>query len=759
MHDMYAAPADRDQLSNRVERSRSAPARARPPRPLPIVYGNFDPDFRLKLLARDGPRRPGASFSRATIRSGATPAGPAPAWSNIGPTNFAGRVSALAVDPRDARIIYRGAAGGGVWKSTNGGTTWDALTDSLGNLSIGAIAIAPSKPDTVYVGTGEGALGIDGIDGIGLIVSTDAGETWSLPVSVGGRRFFDLAVHPTIADELLAATLNGIQKSTDGGKTWRTTLSGFSATQIVRVPQRPTHLVASVWDIVKSDSTDNGFVYRSTDSGETWTRVDHQPLDPDAGRISLAIAKDASAIYAMVASASGDAKDCPSDRVDQIGIYRSIDEGATWTLRANPVTGSCPRTPADAGFDSILAGQGWYANTLAVDPSHPNIVYAGGLDVWKSNDGAAHWIKLSNWNINPSDPRYVHADIHALVWAGAALLVGDDGGMHTTSNGGTAFAGRNTGIVTRQYYSVNITPADRTLIIGGAQDNGTNIRIGAGATYREVIGGDGFGTAANPTDAKNLYGTVYNARIFRTTNGGSGVNGFPEVTPTYKDDERLPFITALTMDPRDPKTLYTGTNFLYRSTNGGTTWARTSNDDLGDGLNRGYVTTIAVAPSDSRKLLTGSGAGSVKKSVDGGAHWSSISGVPRAYVSHVEFDPANADTFYVSLMSAGPNPRLLKTTNGGRSLTRIDNALPAFPIHIVRVDPRSSNTLYVGLDVGLYTSTDGGTTWRVVGNGLPAVSIWDIAVFSNGSLMRVATHGRGFWELVKPPGASRGTNP
>jgi photosystem II stability/assembly factor-like uncharacterized protein len=761
MHDMYAAPPDKQQLSTRVERFRAASAAAaarRPARPLPIVYSTFDPDFRLKPLVRESQQRPGAIFSRAARGVAGAPPAPA-AWTNIGPTNLAGRVSALAVHPTNAQTIYRGTAGGGVWKTTDGGTTWTPLTDSLGNLSIGAIAIARSKPDTVYVGTGEGALGIDGIDGIGLIASTDGGNTWSLPVNVPGRRFFDLNVHPTVAEEVVAATLNGIQKSIDGGKNWRTTLSGFSATQVVRVPQQPTHLVAAVWDIAKPDSSGNGFVYRSMDGGDTWTRVDHQPLDFDAGRISLATAADASVLYAMVASASGDVKDCPNDRVDQIGIYRSTDAGATWTLRADPITGTCPQTQFDPGFDSILGGQGWYANALAVDPSHPTTVYAGGLDVWKSTDGAGHWTKLSHWDIDPANPHFVHADIHALVFAGTSLLVGDDGGMHVTANGGTAFSGRNTGIPTRQYYSVSMTPADATMVIGGAQDNGTNIRIGTGTTFREVIGGDGFATAANPNDAKNLYGTVYAARIFRTTNGGNGTNGFPEVTATYGDKEKLPFISTLMMDPKNPSTLYTATNFLYRSTDGGSTWRRTSDDDLGDGDDPGYVSAIAVSPSDSQKLMTGSASGKVKKSTDGGAHWTAVSGVPRAYVSHLEFDPSNANTFYVSLMSAGPNPRLIKFANGAQSPTRIDNGLPGFPVHVVRVDPANSNALYAGLDVGLYTSTDGGTSWKVAGNGLPAVSIWDIAIGANGSMMRVASHGRGFWEFLKAPGAPRSTSP
>lgn len=751
MHDMYAAPTDRAALTDRVAQARtSRGAGGKAPRALPINYGSFDPGFRLRPLVRESQIRPGASLSRIRPQQpGRGAAAAAATWENLGPTNVAGRVSALALDPVDPKTIYRGTGGGGVWKSTNAGKDWDVLTDSIGNLSIGAIAVAPSARLTVYVGTGEGTMGIDGIDGIGLIKSTDGGGTWSLPVTVPGRRFFDLNVHPTNADQVLAATLNGIQKSNDGGQTWNTTLRGLTATQIVRVPAAPTHLLAAVWDIASSNPTWNGFLYRSVDGGDTWARIANQPFDADAGRISLAIAKNSPTVYALVATASGNSQNCNTDSVDQIGVFRSTNEGVTWTLQSNPFTGTCPTSQFDAGYDSILGSQGWYATAITVDPSNTDTVYAGGLDVWKSTDAAKHWTKLSRWDLDPSNAKYVHADIHALVWAAGTLLVGDDGGVNATSNGGTSFSGMNTGVVTRQYYSIGFSPADTTVVFGGAQDNGTNIRIGSTTNYKEVIGGDGFGVAAHPADAKTLYGTVYRSRVFRTKNGGTT---FPEVTGTYGANETLPFISPLTMDPNNAQTLYTGSNFLYKTTDGGSTWAKVSTTDLGDGSTRGFLTSIAVSRTDSKKLLTATGSGTIKKSDDSGAHWTQVTnGLPSGWASHVEFDPNNPSVFYVSFMNAGPVARLLKTTNGGTSFVRIDNGLPAFPVHTVRVDPTNSHALYVGLDIGLYKSLDDGATWAAAGAGLPAVSVWDIVFSNDASIIRVASHGRGFWQLLKPP--------
>jgi photosystem II stability/assembly factor-like uncharacterized protein len=746
LHDMYAAPEDQAEY----DRRRRVPESGGPaPRPLPVNFGN-DANLRLRALQQRGTVLRGSIRRLPTETTSATDPSAA---TNLGPTNVAGRVSAVAVHASNPAVIYRGTAGGGVWKSTDSGTTWTSLTDNLGNLSIGAVAIAPSNPSTIYVGTGEGVLSVDGIDGIGLIKSTDGGTTWILPKAVSARKFFALSVHPTNPDEILAATSAGIQKSTDGGVTWTTALGSHAGTELARVPGTPSTILATVWDILSANSTGGGFVHRSTDGGNTWTKVGGPggaPFHDDTGRLALAIAPSApDTIYVLSAAASGDARNCANDPVDQRGFYRSTDGGTTWTFRSNPISGTCPN------FTSILAGQGWYASTLAVDPSNAAVVYAGGLDLWKSTDGAATWERKSRWNLDPPNPRYVHADIHELVWAGKRLLVGNDGGIETSLDQAATFSSLNTGVVTRQYYSVAMTPASVPLVIAGAQDNGTDIRIGSTNTYREVIGGDGFAVAAHPTNAAILYGTIYSSRVFRSTDGGAS---FDEITPDFEADDNRPFITPLTMDPNNPATLYTGSNFLWKTANGGNTWARTSNTDLGNGGPRGYITKIAVARSDSKRLLTSSGSGQINKSTDGGATWTRIAGLPTRYASHVEFDPANALTFYVAFINTGTDGRLFRTTNEGASFTRIDAGLPPFPIHVIRVDPLESTTLYAGTDVGLYRSTDAGATWAQFGAALPAVSVWDIAIRSNGSLMRVATHGRGLFE-VKLRSGSRGTRP
>lgn len=737
--DMYAAQPDRAIYEAQVERMAARPVDSalRVPRPLPIVYERT-PALEVRRAERVSMARYRAR--RVEMVESAT------RWQNVGPTNVAGRVSALAVDPDNASTVYRGTAGGGVWKTTDGGTTWTALTDDLGNLSIGAIAVTPSNPLVVYVGTGEGALGIDGIDGIGILKSSDGGTSWSGPIAIPGTRVFALSVHPTNDAELLAATMAGVQRSTDGGATWQTVISKFAATDVVRKPGNPKVVLATVWDVNGQNPSWNGFVYRSHDAGVTWSPVGAPgtaPFDVDTGRLSIAFAPSSpSTAYLLAASASGDTQNCPHDEVDQTGFYKSTDAGLTWKFLGNPVSGRC------GDFQSILSGQGWYANVIRVDESDASTVFAGGLDLWQSKDGGSSWQQVSHWEVDPSASNYVHADIHALVWAGHVLLIGNDGGVSRTENGGHGFTTLNQGIPTRQYYSVGMTRTRTDLIVGGAQDNGTNIRRGSTREYFERIGGDGFAVAVDPDDPRRIYGTLYLSRIFRSTDGGKT---FSEVTATYCRDERTPFISPLTMDPAHPAVLYTGTNLLWKTEDGGKTWNKTSTTDLGDGSGLGYLTNIAVAPSNTKTIVTTTGSGTVSKSTDGGRTWTKLGGLPMGYASHAEFDPIDARTFYVAYTRSSGG-LLYKTTDGGVSFTNVHGgSLPDFPVHVIRANPKNRKALFAGTDVGLYQSTDGGAQWSRVAAGLPQVSIWDVEFTDDGKFVRVATHGRGFYEIALAP--------
>jgi photosystem II stability/assembly factor-like uncharacterized protein len=718
-------------------------------RPLPIDYSNININERLRVLTENLAKPSANGFQLQGFGSPTVPFIAGPVWRNLGPANGAGRVSAVAFDPNNPAIVYRGTADGGVWRSVDSGRTWAPLIDELGDLSIGSIAVAPSDSNILYVGTGEGVTAIDGIEGIGFISSTNGGQQWNTSNSVLAGKFFDLNVHPRRPLEVLAATSRGLFKSTNGGTTWSPRIQGLYATQIVRMPSNPSVLLAAMWDETTMQPSNTGTIYRSEDGGDKWDRVGGsglKPFDQDTGRVSLAIsASSPNVAYALAASAYGDIVNCPTSPVGQHGFYRSIDGGKTWDFRSNPYSGSCPKDPDDPNrYDSVIGGQGWYANTLIVSPTNPDVLYAGGIELWRSIDGAMTWTKVSVWSPQTA-PNFMHADIHTMIFDGGDLYIGNDGGLSVARNEEPPFAQLNSNIPTRQYYSIAISPGNRDLVMGGSQDNGTSIRVGSTKNYAEVIGGDGIAVAIDPNDPSIVYGTAQLGEIYQSKDGGRNFTFKP--VPFVDKIDRLPFLTPLTMDPTNSKTLYTGTSRLWRTTNGGDSWEPTSNDDLAQTDKWvGYITKIAISKIDPLQVLVASSVGVISKSPDGGRTWIPLVGLPEAYATHVEFDPINPLVFYVAFSSTTGSDRLYRTEDGGSRFSAAQEGLPNFPVHVLRVDPNDTRRLFAGTDLGLYTSHDRGQTWSRF-PGLPFVCVWDLVLTPDGSALRVATHGRGFYEI------------
>jgi photosystem II stability/assembly factor-like uncharacterized protein len=701
---------------------------------VPVTFASSRIASRIQLLrtaGRGGPAIAGISGGRGGP--------PAPKWRNIGPTNVAGRVASIAVDGRGT--VYRGSAGGGVWRADVAGT-WTPLTDNLGSLSIGAIAVSTTNPSVIYIGTGEGSIAIDGIDGIGIVKSTDGGGSWQLHNQSGPddripTRSFDLSIRPGNDEEVLAATELGVLKTADGGKTWKIVMSdGLLCTQLARSGVNPNMVVAAMWEWYG-----HGSLYASTDGGDTWKKVGGAGMAPftaDTGRLSIArSARTPGLIYALAGAASRNATGCGEHdpyALDQVGIYKSIDGGQNWTFDSNPYSGDC-----QGGFDAILT-QGWYANAITIDPKDDGIVYAGGLNLWRK-DPTNRWQRLTNWADGMDESDYVHADLHAFAWSGNELLIASDGGLHRMTPGATVkFERLDTNCPTRQYYSIGISAGDANLIVGGAQDNGTNIRVAGGGDFREVVGGDGFGVAVHPSSPNTIYATMYGTQVFKSTDG----KVFDDVSPPYKA-ERAPFITPLAMDPSDPEMLFTGTNYLWKTSNGAQNWTRIEHD-FAPSPERGYITAIATDDRGTH-LAVGTAAGTVSRSDDAGATWTVVGRFKQA-VMGLTFDPADAQVVFVGLGGVSA-PHLVKIA-GSAAVAPLAMGLPdAFPVHVIRVDPLNAMTMYAGTDVGLYVSGDKGAHWTLVGldRGLPPVSVWDMAITPDGGRIRIATHGRGFFEL------------
>jgi photosystem II stability/assembly factor-like uncharacterized protein len=722
--------------------------------------GKIDPERRLKAVAGEyAIRRAEEARLRAARLEGCPrdssggPCGPPSPlgipgnnWISLGPTNGAGRVTAIAPHPSLPGTVYAGAAGGGVWKTSDGGSSWIPLTDGLNDVSVGALAVAPSSPNILYLGTGEGGYAIDFIPGIGMLTSNDGGANWSLPPSVVATTFYRISVHPTNPQELVAGTNQGGLRTTNGGTSWTNVIPRSfygDVADVVRHPTDPKTLWAATW-CVNTCSAGIGKVLKSADGGATWAEKSFGL--PSAGgqagadfrfneRLALAISPS----NPLVLYASTGITDTFGSITSH--IYKSTNGGESWTDLPAVFTASNTR------ISRYLAAQSWYNNAIIVSPSDPNTVIAGGTRYVRSTDGG------TTFSNPPFLGSTVHVDAHDLRYQGTSLYIGNDGGVWLSPDDGNTAVDRNAGLVVRQFYALAVDPVHHNRILAGSQDNGTNQRTDAGGTlWRGVIGSDGFECGVNPLAPDIAYGSTQFGGIERTkAAGASGSPGFSGIEPPFSAGESGPFLSVLTIHPTIPTTIYTGSFRVWRSDNAGDTWLPlpTTTADGSSWPSTTNVTAIAVSRSNPSVLMV-SKTRLVFRSIDGGKTWvNASSGLPNSLVNNVEIDPVNPSVAYASIATT-IGPGVFATVDAGVSWSARSGGLPRFAAQVVRVDPTDPSTLYCGTDVGVYRTTDQGATWARFGSGLPASSVHDIRIFEDGSALRVATHGRGVWELDVP---------
>jgi len=663
-------------------------------------------------------------------------------WVSLGPNNGAGRASCVVPHPTEPHTVLAGAAGGGVWKSTDSGLTWRSLTDGLiSDLSVGAVAYAPSDPDVLYLGTGEGGYAIDFIPGIGLVRSEDGGETWILPDYTVAPMFFALSVDPRDADTLLAATNIGLLSSVDGGVNWSVPLAPSAirgVTEVIRSATNPDLVYAAVW-CEGACRPGSARVMRSTDSGATWVAAATGLPPTSAGDYSLnrnaltvSPADDRVLYVGLTVPGTGDT---PASRV-----YRSTDGGDSWSEVTRP--------------SAYLGSQGWYDNAITTKPTNPDVVIAAGVYYIRSDTGGSSWTELNPYQGASNAP---HVDGHDLQWQGDTLWVACDGGIWKSTDDGRTWADRNQGLITRQYYALAVDPVNRQRVIAGSQDNGTDRRRDADDdTWDPVEGGDGFECAINPLYPDLAYATVQFGVVGRSTRGGSPFT-FQDISPGYGADQ-TPFITLLTMRPESPWVLYTAATRVFRSDDAGDSWTPLSTQVDNGAWNASVAWSVAVTPADPQVLMVAKNA-DVYRSTDGGQSWLQApkgeGGLSGRRVVNVEISPFDPDVA-LACMAGTTGARMFRTGNGGAAWQAADLGLPPFSVQVARWDPTDPSVVFAGTDVGVYRSTDGGLSWAEYGNGLPAASIHDIRVLPDGSMLRVATHGRGVWELAipRPPNGS-----
>jgi len=650
-------------------------------------------------------------------------AGTAPVWMEIGPSvlkngwggmDNAGRLCAVAVDPRDPRILWVGSASGGIWRSGDEGKTWKPVSDQEASLSIGALAIDPFDHDVVYAGTGEPHNSLDSFHGAGFLRSTNGGKSWNLLSSdvYLGAQFSRIVPHPKRRGYLYAATTRGVLRSLDSGATWVQLLKG-KATDLLIDPGNPNSLIASIGDT--NGSPLNG-IFKSTDAGQTWRRLTSElPRNPRAlARMQMAnCAAYPNVAYVAFYGTIG----------RLLGMFKTTDFGDNWVR--------LPNAPDYAG------GQSWYDNYVAVSPSNPNVVFVGGTSTYRSLDGGQTW--EDNTRSYAGGP--VHPDHHYMGFSShdpSTLYLCTDGGLFRSRNLGGSWESVNEGLSTIQFQSVDVHPWDENIAFGGTQDNGTN-KFTGGLAWENTFLGDGGTTRVNWKDPNVVYTEYVGLTICKSVDGGR--TWAWNTTNGIDPREGKLFYAPFNLDPSDPDTLVAGAEKVYRSTDAARNWSAIS-------PKLGYrVSAVTVAPNLRSVIYAGTVDGRSWVTPNTGKDWYEISkGLPRASVTDICVDPRNARTVYVGLNGWSPE-RIWKSTDAGGTWRSIMDDLPPMPVHAIAVDPRHPDRVFIATSIGVFVSDQGGGRWQRLGNGLPNVPVYSLVANARTGWITAGTHGRGAWRI------------
>ncbi len=639
-------------------------------------------------------------------------------WVEMGPANIAGRMLCITFDPQDPNIMYTGSASGGIWKSETSGLSWFPIDDYLPTLAVGYIVVDPTDSDIIYMGTGEGNYNGDAVWGVGVLKTLDGGVTWDTTGLNWGIRNSDavneMAIDPENPDRLFAACNSGVYRTEDAGVTWEMLLAG-PAKHIQLRPGQPDTMYTTLGN--PWGAATNG-VWRSQDGGDNWTHLTNGLADANIiGRVSIAISQSNPDI--LVAGIAGDFSYNSSELV---GFYTTDNGGDNWMLMAI--------TP------NFYNQQGWYDNISMIKPDDPNVVLAGGLDMYRSNNRGIDWDQVSWWYHNPG-PTFTHADLHAYAWHPDdpdRLYVGSDGGVFESTDSGVNWQDRNDGLSTMQFYAMGGAYLDETIAYGGTQDQGTNKYSGTNQ-WESVYGGDGGECVVDYTNSDIVYGEWQYGNHFRSLNGGVT---WTSIMESINGDGA--WVAPVIMDHNDPNTLYTATNRVYVSNNRGTT-VRAISENLGSTLE-----TLSQDYFDHQVLYAARNSNAWRTD-DGGGTWVSISDrLPNFYITEIQADPVDADMVWV-VFSSYDSQHVWRSSDRGENWESVSEDLPDLPTNAIEIAPGQPKQVFIGTDLGVFYSLDEGENWMVLGEGLPNVVVDDLDLHIPTMTLRAATHGRGMWEI------------
>lgn len=640
-------------------------------------------------------------------------------WTPLGPLQSSGgyagigRVNCVAFHPTDPNIIWIGAPAGGLWKTTDGGSTWTTGFDNSVVLGVSGILISGKNPNIMYIATGDG----DASDtySVGILKSVDGGITWEttgLNWSVSQNRLIRRIIFdPDNENTLFAATSNGLYKSTDAGSSWNQLITG----SFYDVKANPNPFTNTFYAATGTR------IYKSTDDGNTFTNV---YTTSSANRIALGVSNaNPDYVYALASNSANNGF---------LAMYRSVDAGSNFTSQS-----STPNLLGWSSTGSDSGGQGWYDLCMAVDPNNAEIVYTGGVNTWKSIDGGTTWTLRTHWS-GASGVQTVHADQHCMEWQNnSTLWLGNDGGIYKTTNGGVNWSDKSNGLMISQMYRLGVSQAD-SKVITGLQDNGTKLKGNSGS-WSDVLGGDGMECAVRPDNASVMYGSLYYGAFNRSTNGG---NSWTNIKPSGAGDGS--WVTPFIIDPNAPQTIYAGFKRVYKSTNQGTNWTALGSSNL----NTSPMNYLHVARSNSNVIYTGRGS-SLYRTTDGGSTWSTRT-VPGSNTVMLAIHPDNPDIIWAVRSNYTAGAKVYKSINGGSTWTNVSGNLPNLPVNCILYDESSNNDgLYVGMDVGIFFRDNDLEDWELYATGLPNAPVFELDIKYDTDEIYAATYGRGLWKSIK----------
>ena len=630
-----------------------------------------------------------------------------------------GRVNCIAFDPTDEDIVWIGSPAGGLWKSIDGGSNWTTNTDNLPVMGVSHIAIDPINNQTMYIVTGD-ANATDTYS-IGILKSIDGGSTWNTTglsyTTAQEKTVNKVLINPNYTDSLIAATNSNLMTSSDGGATWATTGVIGRWRDIEYKPNNHNVIYAA------KQLSGGSNVYQTVDGGTNWNVINNGVSSTGKHRPLIAVTPDnPEVIYALYSDSD----------YGFHGLYKSSDAGNNWVLQSN--------TPNILGREtdgSDAGGQSWYDLSLGVATNNEDLVYVGGINIWRSDDSGANWDIDANSG-NGANYSYMHVDQHAFEFNPHTHVAyaGNDGGVYKYMDNLNKWVDISDGLEISQFYNLGLSKSNPNRVVAGAQDNGTEMLTGS--TWDAIMGGDGMECAIDHYDEDIIYAEYQYGGLRKSYNGGNSWNNIKPVS--YEGGWNTPY----EMHQTNNYLIVAGYNEVYRSTTAGDIW-----DSISFNVSNGEaIRSIALAPSNEDYIYA-STYNRIKVTKDAGQSWSNIKPViaNSFNITDVVVSATNPDRVWVTLSGYNNTHKVYESIDAGDNWTNVSgNNLPALPVNCIVYQGGANDDLYIGTDVGVYYKDNTMSDWVPFNDGLPNVIVKELEIHYDEGTISAATYGRGVWK-------------